>query len=126
MDELTILRKACAKAHVDYKPESAFMYANREMTKTEEVLTGKEYYQIIFSHEFAQKFFGFDLLCYDCGEKVKPPMTVMNGAVQIGTGQCDCSRQFENNEPAWEYHLQMMVTQPKPLKYLERFIEEDL
>jgi len=49
---------------------------------------------IIFSHEFAKALFGEDLI-YDC-----------------------CGYQF----PIWEHHLQQMVIEPDPLKYLEKFI----
>ena len=78
-------------------------------------------YSIIFSHGFARAFWGEELFCYDCGGKVKPPM-MMGSEIQIGTGQCDCNRQFENNEPAWEYHLQQMVIEENPIQYLEKFL----
>lgn len=78
--------------------------------------------KVVFSHDFAKAFWGEELLCYDCGEKVKPPMEIMGANVQIGTGQCDCSRQFENNEPASEYHLQQMVVRENRIKYLEPFL----
>ncbi len=80
----------------------------------------KKYYSLIFDHEFAKQIWGEDLLCYDCGEKVDPPLTI-GDIVQIGTGQCSCARQFENNFPAYEYHLSMMVTCSEPLEYLKDF-----
>lgn len=78
---------------------------------------------VIFSHLFAESFWGDELLCYDCGEPVGQPMTVMDGAVQIGTGECSCSRQFENNEPAWEYHLKQMVVAGNPFEYLRQYLK---
>lgn len=78
--------------------------------------------RLYLTREFAMAFFGEELLCYDCGEKVKPPMEVMGGRVKIGTGQCDCNRQFENNEPAWEFHLKRMVISDNPIKYMEEYL----
>lgn len=78
--------------------------------------------QLIFDHSFAKSFWGDKLVCYDCGEKVSSPDTVMNGRVQLGTGNCKCSRQFENNEYKWQYELKMMVLEEEPLKYLEKFL----
>ena len=84
-------------------------------------LQNLRYESIIFKHEFCKAFFGRELLCYDCGDKVKPPMTVMEGRVQIGTGQCVCSRQFENNEEAWQYHIQMLALSENRIGYLAEY-----
>lgn len=79
-------------------------------------------YAIIFSHSFAKAFWGEELLCYDCGEPVGSPMSVE--CIVIGTGTCSCSRQFENNLPAWQLHLRDMVLEENPIKYLEQFLGE--
>lgn len=55
----------------------------------------------------AKELFGDELLCYDCGEKIGDPLCA--GNLQIGTGTCNCSRQFENNERAYEYHAKMIM-----------------
>lgn len=83
-----------------------------------------DYSHFLFSHDFAKAFWGNQLLCYDCGEPVKTPilLTANNAQVVIGTGQCSCSRQFENNEEAWEYHLQQMVLEDDPISYLKKFL----
>jgi len=52
-------------------------------------------YQIIFSHDFAKAFFGEKE--QDSG--VNP---------------------FRNS--GWEYHLQQMISEEEPLKYLEKFL----
>lgn len=85
------------------------------------VIASRTYYAVIFSHDFAQAFFGSELLCYDCGEKVGQPI-MLGEKVQLGTGQCNCSRQFENNEPAWQFHLQQLVLEENPIDYLYKFV----
>lgn len=73
----------------------------------------------------AKAIWGEVLLCYDCGEKVKTPQTVMNGRVQIGTGDCYCSRQFENNIPAFEYHNAItanMKSNSGILEYIAKYL----
>ena len=53
-----------------------------------------EYHKIIFSHEFAKAFWG--TFYHEAGRK----------------------KGFAN----WQYHLRIMVLEPEPLKYLERFL----
>ena len=57
----------------------------------------KEYYQIIFSHDFAKAFWGTEL--------------------NYRSKKC-LSPRGQN----WQYHLQQMVLEKEPLKYLERFL----
>ena len=54
----------------------------------------KHYFRIIFSHDFAKAFFGLDFTKEGTYFQVKP----------------------------WMYHLQIMVIEPEPLKYLERLL----
>jgi len=51
--------------------------------------------EVIFNHNFAKAFFGEDIKKGICGE--------------------------EKEEP-WKYHLQRLVLESDPIKYLERFI----
>lgn len=64
------------------------------------VLLLATYPMIIFSHDFAKAFWGCnnDPICsyYDGGG---------------------------NRLEEWQYHLQQMVVEPQPLKYLEQFLE---
>lgn len=62
---------------------------------------------ILFDHAFARALWGNVLCCYDCGEEVGPPLTAPG--IQIGTGTCTCSRQFENNLPRWEMEMEQLV-----------------
>ena len=57
------------------------------------------YFQIIFNHDFAKAFW-------------------KGGHVDIFNG--------ENPEiiDSWKFHLQQMVSEDEPLKYLEKFLEE--
>lgn len=72
---------------------------------------------ILLSKDFAKAYWGKKLLCYDCGNEVTPPDTVMGGKVQLGTGKCVCFRQFENNLPAYQFHLQQCVISDDIIDY---------
>ena len=61
---------------------------------------------IIFSHEFAKAFWGEEENYYIRGELTK-----------------DGQDWNDDLEPAWQYHLQQMVLEKEPIKYLEKFIE---
>lgn len=51
--------------------------------------------------------FGEKLICYDCGQDIQKPLIV--DFIQIGTGTCDCSRQFENNFTNSEFQREQML-----------------
>lgn len=63
---------------------------------------------IIFSHDFAKAFWGEEEHNWN------------------GTSQCSRCRYYsewgEDHSYCWEYHLQQMVLEKEPLKYLERFL----
>jgi len=56
------------------------------------------YHSIIFSHDFAKAFWGEDII---------------GNAAMFFNG---------TDKPAWQYHLQQMVLEEQPLKYLEKFL----
>ena len=63
------------------------------------------YFHLIFSHDFAKKFWGEDIMVYEMWDKRTR------------------ERHTEINDwPQWKFHLQQMVLEPEPLKYLERFL----
>ena len=68
--------------------------------------TGKEafYQHLIFSHSFAKAFWGEKLTCLNLYAK-EPPFA--DEMVHL---------------PAFAYHLQKMVLEENPIKYLERFL----
>jgi hypothetical protein len=56
-------------------------------------------YEEFFNHEFAKAFWGVDQV--------------------FGYPNPD------DDIPAWEWHLQQMVLEPEPLKYLEKFLDKE-
>jgi hypothetical protein len=61
-----------------------------------------DFYMYIFDHSFAKTFWGKEFIQpYEHGEK--------NPLIQYAT-------------PAWQYHLQQMVLEENPIKYLEKFL----
>lgn len=64
---------------------------------------------IIFSHDFAKLFWGEANVCLACGKDVLK--------------DSDCWANDDTPEiKEWEYHLQQMVLEKEPLKYLEKFL----
>lgn len=55
---------------------------------------------IIFHHDFAKAFWG---------DKIKE-------------GHCFINNQYVDQVETWKWHLQQMVLEPEPLKYLEKFL----
>jgi hypothetical protein len=61
----------------------------------------------IFSHSFAKAFWGEALLCDE--------------EINLHT-EDECRCEYPNPTPAWIKHLQHMVLQDNPIRYLELFI----
>jgi hypothetical protein len=96
-----ILQKAMEKARknsVDYKynPDIMILYTNC--------------YAIIFDHAFAKAFWG-EWECLYIEKQGIFPMPI-ESATQIRSGIL-----------IWQYHLQQMVLEKEPLKYIEKFLE---
>lgn len=62
------------------------------------------FYGIIFSHDFAKSFWKDD-------KKLR--LTIIHDGDEYYT---------QHGESAWQYHLQQMVLESEPLKYLEKFL----
>ena len=94
MDEIEILTKAINKAQ-----ENGWT-GLISPTKSMLMVT---YPIIIFSHDFAKAFWGEDSITINIKEGISafPYLTSMI---------------------AWKYHLQQMVLESEPLKYLEKFL----
>ena len=98
MKNETILKKAIEKAVKngwDYKP-----YWNLGIVGLDWVTISiyeSKYFHIIFSHDFAKKFWGESKDNPVCGE---------------------CSAPYDG----YDYHLQQMVLEKDPIKYLEKYI----
>jgi hypothetical protein len=80
---------------------------------TSEEIQYKVYYEIIFSHDFAKAFWGSrEFESYGIDKE-------LDSAPQVG-----CMNADEVNfcGAIWEYHLQQMVLEDAPIKYLEKFL----
>jgi len=104
MDDLDIFKKALKKAKF---PE---YYAIQGLAK--------DVYAIIFSHKFAQDFWGqctkwWYYIDGDCMETVEEKPAEWE--------------HWEDYKEAngWKYHLQKMVLEENPLKYIEQFLGEN-
>lgn len=66
-------------------------------------------YSIIFSHDFAKAFWG------EADDESKLPS---NSSINLSPS----TGPYEFNRAGWQYHLQQMVLEENPIKYLERFL----
>ena len=105
-----ILKKAIEKAFPKEKP-------NMWRTLKNDLLFGRHYYELIFSHTFAKSFFE---------EKDMWKETECTcGGVDFHIGgydmhKMDCAR--IKAERGYKYHLQAMVICENPLEYLAKFL----
>ena len=68
---------------------------------------------IILSHSFAKVFWGEELVCSSCFKKLKEKGCV--GSEAIG-------KHHIYTIVSWQGHLQQMILEEEPLKYLEKFL----
>ncbi|HED05264.1 MAG TPA: hypothetical protein ENI61_01110 [Ignavibacteria bacterium] len=80
-------------------------------------LVDLEYKSAIFNHDFAKVFFGKYEICGYCGENLEE-----SGESCLGSNNCQLSCNYPNPIPIWKYHLQQMVLEEDPIKYLEKFL----
>jgi len=107
MTDKEILTKAIFKAiNNGYKKDNNKLYliARGNMKST---LSIEFYRGLIFDHDFAKAFFeGISFFCNNI--KVNKKYYCL-----------ECGRKHPNE---WKYHLQQMVIEEEPLKYLEKFL----
>ena len=79
------------------------------------------YYSLIFDHNFAKAFWGEEKFYefQDQGEEVELDLTDDKTHIDILAISLD-----KIQVPAWQYHLMQMAVRKKPLKYLEKFIND--
>jgi len=109
-----ILKKAIEK--LGFRSEHTDEYLriindiNIVKTATEVIFLAKRLdelvFLIIFSHNFAKAFWGEDII-------IERGVLEKNGNI---------SSEYENKYKCWEYHLQQLVLEEDPIKYLEKFI----
>lgn len=84
--------------------------------------------EIIFDPDFAQAFWGKIHVCGLTGVKIKyDKLSIGDLSVDYPETDCDCVANAEANRcdkilEIWQYHLQQMVIEKEPLKYLEKFL----
>lgn len=83
------------------------------------------YEKIIFSHDFAKAFWGekqetqHNSICLHCGNDI---------GISNPSGYCNHIHYPEsceiclNKSKDWQYHLQQLILEEEPLKYLEKFL----
>ena len=108
MTNKQILKKVTEKAVKNgYKKTYIRDWFAKNFGKGEDFKYQYLYYAIIFSHDFAKAFWGEGIVKTDNikdlfnEEKVIAIMTMIS----------------------WQYHLQQMVLEKEPLKYLEQFLK---
>jgi len=85
-------------------------------------------YQIIFSHDFAKAFWGQMRVCQFCGgTKLNGYGDEYAGFIKCENDKCDFESECTDDNhiiycEEWMYHLQQMVLEEDPIKYLEEFI----
>ncbi len=108
-----ILRKAIEKAVKNgYKDTYGYLNGWRKrylQSYMSSVISSKDYYRIIFSHQFAKAFWGEDNCIFVKGQGVYP-IPAKDATQNVA------------DLKIWEFHLQQMVLEKDPLKYLERFL----
>ncbi len=110
-----ILKKAILKAYPDKKfqdQEDLADYVKGQLERDEG-------YRLIFWHDFAEKFWGEEK---DCCIRCSPIIIKKRNQLNYykNCPQCDNCWQFLVYR--WQYHLQQMVLEKEPLKYLEKFL----
>lgn len=96
-------------------------YSKYTKTYLDEVILGFEPFEvIIFSHDFAKAFWGEEV--EDQTIKYQQDMETIDehGNVKRSLGEI----QFKTTPiRGWQHHLQQMVLEEDPVKYLEKFIK---
>lgn len=117
-----ILQKAVEKAQRNgyWTGEKAYVYKNGDFINVEfrpavdAPGVYMNYEAVIFSHDFAKAFFGEEHRL----------VRIQNNKLYCQT----CGQQGYEGTPVldeWQCQLQRMVLEDNPIKYLERFIEEE-
>jgi hypothetical protein len=109
MTNAEILQKARQKAKEKsdaYILSESWLTANYD--NISELAKSNNYFSFIFSHDFAKSFWG------EYGEH-----EVIYSSKGLLSGE-EFKRESKIN--LWKYHLQQMVLEEEPLKYLEKFL----
>ena len=93
---------------------------------TEVLVSGKRYYSLLFSHEFAQKFWKAGKKITFFVPKQTFQRTLPDGSIGTVTRKAYVRR--SSREDAWKYHLRQLALAEDPLRYMRRYlrVEEDV
>lgn len=119
MKDITILKKAIQKAvHNGYNGVGHnSVLSNCSSPLYVDYLMLNRYYQIIFSHRFAKAFWGEEEVDV-YGKHWEKIDAYLDGRIMAVYAD-----EVHYIGKVWEYHLQRMVVEEKPLKYLEKFLK---
>jgi hypothetical protein len=124
MIDKEILYKAIKKAEKNGYKEHLGMLPLKKVKDPEEFakkIFFARRFEIIFSHDFAKTFF----TCAKCGGSGSIEKYV---DIAPENFNCDCSEYIKCKKckgkfkEGWQHHLQQMVLEKEPLKYLEKFL----
>lgn len=111
MNEITILKQALDKVVLKgFRGDEAFddWYNGRDWDpNTPYKLKPSEYYNVIFNHNFAKLLWGK----FDPEDDERFKLKYIDGEESMFMGE------------RWQYHLQLMVLEEKPILYLEQFLK---
>ncbi len=81
------------------------------------LVAADRYYAIVFDHDFAKAFWGEKRYEHvGCGG-------ILNVLKEIKCPKCGHVEPPLKEHDGWQYHLQQMVLEDDPLKYLEKFLD---
>lgn len=81
-------------------------------------IIGSGYLSLLFDNDFAKKFWGEDLLCYECSGKVSGP------GMDLKCEKCGTKVDGRECLPAYRHHMSIMAIQPNNgrLFYIQQFL----
>ena len=81
--------------------------------------------EIIFDHNFAKAFWGEEYIQVKEIHKAElEQKDIKKIGYKADEPWFDCEQTWTLDLPKWQYHLQQMVLEKEPLKYLLRFLDE--
>jgi len=110
MTDTEILSKAIDKAIANGFDRSSFGNNPNLQVVYGHIIRVKIYYADIFSHSFAKAFWGEEFI-----DEISVP-----GDESMDSGLLNAY--YDSNLRVWQYHLQQMVLEENPIKYLEKFL----
>ena len=123
-----ILKKAIEKAEKNGWEKDFDHYVDDNLWIYEEdgdgFTTGNHYPSIIFSHDFAKAFWGEG----KNDEKYQITIDKIDwSGISCSRGNCQASEHMATSYQRyklflWEYHLQQMIKEKEPIKYLKKFL----